>query len=168
MQSLPGWLVVTWLPVAVCLLGVGFESTDTFSSAHTAGWLRHLAEAVFGPIHQIAWSRANFAVRKTGHFLGYGCMGLAWLRAWLLTWPGVLRARGARVWRGSCVVMALCCTLLCATVDELHQTFIPSRTGLVSDAWLDTAGASVLILLLAGLSWRRSALAPSAAGQTYG
>ena len=154
-RSLALWMVLTWLPVAVCLVVIGFESTDTFSSAHTAGWLRHLVEALLGPIHQVSWDRANFRVRKTGHFLGYGMMGLAWLRAWLLTWSATRQRRGIHVWRICCIIMALCCTLFWATVDELHQTTIPSRTGLASDAWLDTSGAAVLILLTTLLFWRQ-------------
>ncbi len=153
-RSTATWAMLTWIPVAVCLVTVACESTDTFSSAHTAGWLRHLAEALLGPIHQISWDKANFAVRKTGHFVGHGLMGLAWLRAWLVTWYPLLRRRGIRIWRAYAITMALCCTLFCATLDEVHQTFIPSRTGLVTDAWLDTSGAAVLILLTAVLFWK--------------
>lgn len=149
------WYARTWLPVVICIVAILCESTDTFSSAHTRGWLRHLAEALFGPIRQISWDHANFAVRKTGHFLGYGLMGLAWLRAWLLTWLHLLHRRGALLWRSCSVAMALFSTLLCATSDEIHQTYIPSRTGLVSDAWLDTSGATVLILLMVLSFWRR-------------
>lgn len=155
MRSALLWIVWIWLPVLLSLLVIGRESTDTFSSARTSDWLRHLAEALFGPIAQPAWERAHHAVRKTGHFVGYGIVGLCWLRAWLLTWLYPLRLSPVGKWHRVAVLMALLCTMLSASVDELHQTYIPSRTGMVSDAWLDTAGA-VALMLLASLFWRRA------------
>ncbi|MGI4980358.1 MAG: VanZ family protein [Janthinobacterium lividum] len=151
-RSILLWIVWVWLPVAVCLTAVAWESTDTFSSAHTSGWLRHLAERIFGVIAQPTWDRAHHAVRKTGHFVGYGLMGLAWLRAWLLMSVLYLRRLTPAAWRGYAIAMALSSTMLSATVDEIHQTYIPSRTGLASDALLDTSGAATLILLIS-LSW---------------
>lgn len=142
------WFLWTWSPVFLCLAVVACESTDTFSSAHTSGWLRHLAERVFGTIAQPTWEHAHYVIRKTGHFIGYGLVGLAWLRAWLLMFMGYLRRLTPAMWRGYAVTMAIFSTMFSATVDELHQTYIPSRTGLMSDALLDTAGAAVLILLI--------------------
>lgn len=150
------WMVLVWLPVALCLATITAESTDTFSSAHTSGWLRHLAEHLFGAIAEPTWERAHHAVRKTGHFVGYGIMGLAWLRAWLLMSLSYLRRLTLARWRGYAVAMALFSTMVSATADEIHQTFIPSRTGLASDALLDTSGAAVLILLIS-LFWFRKA-----------
>ena len=94
-------------------------------------------------------------MRKSGHFIWYGLMGLTWLRAWLLTWLAPLRMRGIWVWRRFGLLMALFCTMLVAVLDELHQTYIPSRTGLVSDAWLDTGGAVALMLFMVSFWIRR-------------
>ncbi|MGI4757036.1 MAG: VanZ family protein [Janthinobacterium lividum] len=161
-SSVVAWWVFTWVPVVVCVLVLSGESTDTFSSAHTAGWLRHLAEALLGPIHQISWDNANFAVRKTGHFIGYGLVGLSWFRAWLLTWQPMFSRRTASTWRAYAASMAIFCTLVCATADEVHQTYIPSRTGLVTDACLDTVGAVTMMLLVSSL-WLRGRSKPPAA-----
>ncbi len=147
------WLLWTWLPVILCLCVIGGESTDTFSSARTNGPLRHLAEWLAGPISLAQWDIIHHYMRKTGHFIGYGMVGLSWLRAWLLTWRARLRLQPNWSWRGYAIAMALCATMLVASCDEVHQSYLPSRTGLVSDVWLDTLGAAVLILLLASL-WR--------------
>lgn len=154
-SSLPVWLLLVWLPVLLVALIIMRESTDAFSSAHTSGWLHHLAEAVFGPITADKWERVHFTLRKTGHFVGYGLVGLSWTRAWLLTWMTPLRRRAAWIWRCLGVAMGLFCTLLLASADEIHQTYIPSRTGMIRDAWLDTAGAATLILLAATFWIRR-------------
>lgn len=150
-------VAATWVPVLLCLCVIAIESTDTFSSAHTSGWLRHVVEATFGPMTQARWDVVHHHIRKAGHFTGYGMVGLAWLRAWLLTWRPLLQRRGATLWRAFSVVMALLCTLVVACTDELHQTFLPSRTGMVSDALLDTTGAAAAALLVA-CAWRRTTL----------
>ena len=60
-------------------------------------------------------------IRKSGHFLGYGLIGLAWLRAWWMTLPHSRFLHDA--------VLALLGTALIASADEFHQTFLPNRTG---------------------------------------
>ncbi len=150
-----GWLIRVWLPVLICLLVILRESTNSFSSEQTSGPLRHLFEWIFGPVAPERWKVVHHIMRKSGHFIWYGLMGLTWLRAWLLTWLAPLRMRGIWVWRRFGLLMALFCTMLVAVLDELHQTYIPSRTGLVSDAWLDTAGAVALMLFMVSFWIRR-------------
>ena len=142
------WFLMVWLPVGISLAIILRESTNSFSSEQTSGPLRHLFEWMFGPVAPERWKVVHHIMRKTGHFLGYGLTGLAWLRAWLLTWLAPLRLRSIWTWRRFCLLMALVCTMLTATADELHQTFIPSRTGLISDAWLDGTGAAVMMLFM--------------------
>lgn len=146
--SVAGWLLAAWVPVVLCLLVILRESTDAFSSAHTSAWLRHVFNLFSGPVSDDRWETVHHHIRKTGHFFGYGMVGLSWLRLWLLTWWKPLRLRTAQVWRSYAVVMALLCTMLTASCDEVHQSYLPSRTGLVSDIWLDTSGAAVMILLI--------------------
>lgn len=149
------WCLMVWLPVCICLAVIGRESTNSFSSEQTSGPLRHLFEWMFGPVAPERWDIVHHAMRKTGHFMGYGFTGLAWLRAWLLTWLAPLRLRGIWYWRRVGLIMGLFCTIITATADEIHQTYIPSRTGLISDAWLDTAGAATLMLFILSFWIRR-------------
>lgn len=153
------WFYQVWAPVLMVLLAICRESTDSFSAEQTAGWIRHSAEFLFGPIANADWATTNHHFRKTGHFLWYGITALAWLRAWLLTWLFPMRLRPCGMWRGYAVLMALCCTVTTASFDELHQSFIPSRTGLVSDIWLDASGAAVMIAFVS-LSWIQSYARP--------
>jgi VanZ family protein len=78
-------------------------------------------------------------IRKTGHFVGYGTMGLLWLRAW---WMSLPRARFLLD-----AGLALAGTAAVASADEFHQSFLPNRTGVASDVLLDCCGAVVLLLL---------------------
>lgn len=142
--SRAGWFIAVWFPVALMLLAIWRESTDGFSSTHTGALLRPITESIFGRLSDAHWDAAHHVLRKTGHFVGYGLLGVAWLRAWLLTWSFPLRRRPAGEWRSIAWKMALCCTCVVASLDELHQTWIPSRTGLATDVILDTIGATVL------------------------
>ena len=119
------WFLMVWLPVGISLAIILRESTNSFSSEQTSGPLRHLFEWIFGPVEPARWEVVHHVMRKTGHFLGYGLAGLAWLRAWLLTWLAPLRLRGIWTWRRFSLLMALLCTMVTATADEVHQTYIP-------------------------------------------
>jgi len=71
--------------------------------------------------------------------MGYGTMGLLWLRAWWMSVP-----RTAFLLKA---VLALAGTALVAALDEYHQSLLPNRTGVPSDVLLDCSGALVLVLL---------------------
>lgn len=51
--------------------------------------------------------------------------------------------------------VALAITVLYAASDEFHQTFIPKRTGLVSDVLIDSLGAVLGMLLNGSIRWLR-------------
>lgn len=146
------FLAFVWLPVAFMLLVIARESTEAFASLHTSAILRPVYQAIFGPVADERWDVIHHLLRKTGHFLGYGTLGLTWLRAWLYTWLVPLR-HSAVAWRSLAWRMAIACTAVTAALDELHQTWIPDRTGMMSDVVLDTVGALVLCSTVA-LVWR--------------
>jgi VanZ family protein len=145
-----------WLPV---LLGIGvivLESTVWFGADRTSHPLRVLFEALFGHVSNARWEVIHHVIRKSGHFVAYGLIGLAWLRAWWMTLP--------RSHFLSDAVLALLGTALIASCDEWHQTFLPNRTGTPWDVLLDCCGALTLELLVYLLvrSFRRRPLATTA------
>ena len=155
-----GYLTAVWLPVVVMLVAIARESTHAFSSNQTSAMLRPVYQMAFGTVEDTRWEVIHHAIRKTGHFVGYGILGLAWLRAWLYTWLLPLRAVPAVRWRALAWRMSIVCTATVAALDELHQTWLADRTGMATDVLLDTAGAVTLCGLL-GLWWllRRGSLA---------
>ncbi|MBS1813753.1 MAG: VanZ family protein [Acidobacteria bacterium] len=146
------WLHIWW-PVIFCGLVIARESTPAFSGAHTSRLLRPLLTYLFGPIADASWEHFHLILRKSGHFTWYGFTGLAFLRAWRMQWRGHLFGKKL-VRRASW--MAICCTMLMASMDELHQSYLSERTGLVSDVLLDTAGAITMIMLVWFVSAVRS------------
>ena len=132
--------VSAWLPVVACICVILFESTEMFGSDQTSGPLRWLFEKIFGHVTDDRWEVLHHLIRKCGHFLGYGLMGLAWLRAWWMTLPRSRFIHDA--------LLALLGTALVASCDEWHQTFLPNRTGTPWDVLLDCCGAITLQVLV--------------------
>jgi hypothetical protein len=149
-----GWRQIwVWLPVAFAVTVIAIESTNTFSAQHTSGWLRPIVERIFGHISDPVWFWMHHLFRKSGHFGGYGLVCLSYLRAWLLT-LGRVDGMSVGTWRWRSCGLAVAGTALVASLDEWHQTFIPSRTGLFSDVVLDTCGATVMCGVVWLICWR--------------
>jgi VanZ family protein len=146
-----------WIPALFGIAVIVCESTAMMSSDHTSRWLLPLWIKLFGPITPERWEIVHHYIRKTGHFIGYGCVSLGFFNAWRVTleghWP---------VWRQRfrfAAGLALLSTLLLATWDEWHQSFIPGRTSSARDVLLDFCGALAahLVLLCLFLAFRRGA-----------
>ena len=111
------YIAVVWLPVAVMLLVIARESTEAFGSLHTSAILRPIYQAVFGSVADARWEHIHHVLRKTGHFLGYGTLGITWLRAWLYSWLVPLRWSPMGTWRSLAWRMAIACTAVTAALD---------------------------------------------------
>jgi VanZ family protein len=129
--------VSAWLPVLIAICLVAIESTPYFGSDRTSGPLRHIWESLFGPVSDRAWHIIHVLIRKSGHFTGFGLVGLTWLRAWWMTLP---RAPFLRV-----EILAMIGTAIVASADEYHQSFLPNRTSSPRDVLLDCIGALVMM-----------------------
>ncbi len=128
-----GFWASAWWPVVLGIAVIAVESTKYFGADRTSHPLRVLFEALFGPVGEARWQVIHHYIRKSGHFLGYGGLGLIWLRAWRMSLPRLQFLPGA--------VLALTSTALVAGWDEWHQTFLPNRTGTPWDVLLDCCGA---------------------------
>ena len=138
-RSLRFWLSA-WLPVAVGVGIIALESTKFAGADYTSHPLRWLWEAIFGPVANARWAEIHHFIRKSGHFFGYGAIGLAWLRAW---WMSLPRSRFLQD-----VFLSLMGTAMIASADEFHQGILPNRTGTPWDVLLDCSGALVLQLIV--------------------
>jgi VanZ family protein len=142
-------LLRAWWPAAVWIGIIAFESTDFFSSEHTGGMLYGLLTHLFGVIDFHKFNVFHHYLRKTGHVIGYGMLSLLLLRGW---WATFGRTR-ALLWRTS--LLSWLGTVFVASMDEWHQSYIPSRTGTWKDAVLDSV-AGLVFLLVAYFRLRRS------------
>ncbi len=138
-----------WWPAALWIGLIALESTDSFSSENTGSVLYSLLTHLFGHIDYYQFLVFHHYLRKTGHVVGYGMLGLLLLRGWRATFG---HARSL-LWRTS--LLSWLGTAFVASMDEWHQSYIPSRTGTWRDALLDSA-AGFVFLLVAYFWLRRS------------
>ena len=144
--------VWVWFPVLIACVVIACESTGTMSAANTSVWWRPWWESLFGHLSDERWEVAHYLIRKTGHFFGYGVVCLTFVRGWLL----VLAKKtnwSTKMWRFRAVLCGIGCTFLVASCDEIHQSFLPSRTALFTDVLLDTCGATIMCLLVWLVLW---------------
>jgi VanZ family protein len=124
---------------------LALESTAAFGSDHTSAPLHTLFHFLFGSSIDRHWAYTHHLLRKTGHFAGYGMLSLVFFRGFRLTLRNTaLRLHSALASHS----LAIAATFLIACADEIHQSFLPNRTGCFSDVLLDTAGALTLQALL--------------------
>jgi VanZ family protein len=131
-----------WLPSALWLAVIVLESTNLGSSDRTERILYPIFRFLFemGPAQFAVW---HALLRKTGHFVGYFTLSVLLFRSWRASFP-----RLSTRWCSQWATLALLCTSLVATLDEWHQTFLPSRTGTFRDVILDsTAGFTAQIAI---------------------
>ncbi|MGE5324790.1 MAG: VanZ family protein [Actinomycetota bacterium] len=140
-----------WLPTLVWLGVLAWFSTDTFSAEHTGSILLKIVHALYGSISPAAFERLHFLVRKSAHFFSYGLLSGFAFFSFRATFPAF------RPWSLRWSVPAWFLALLAGSADEIHQTFVASRTPSPRDVLIDATGAFFFQLVIA-LLVRRKAL----------
>ncbi|MFN3690343.1 MAG: VanZ family protein [Fimbriimonadales bacterium] len=139
-----------WLPALLwgaMLLLIFYFSSRAGSPENSAEWLlsflRKVAPAFAERITDAQLHQLNYIFRKTGHGTGYFLLTLLGYGAFGRSF-GMAHAHALR-W-------AIATSLLRAILDEIHQAFVPGRTGTPVDVLIDAVG----IALAAWLIHRRS------------
>lgn len=141
-------LLKAWIAAILWLIVICIESTPYLSSNNTGRFLYPLLHYLFG-ITYTQFAPYHHFLRKAGHVVGYGLLSFFFFRAWRETLP----MPGHPKWTFRWTWIAVLGTAIVASLDEWHQTFLPSRTGRWQDAVLDTSAAIVTQFLLF-LVWR--------------
>ncbi len=149
MKSTRNEVLKTWIATILWLIVIAIESTAWLSSHNTSRILYPLLHFLFG-VDRIRFESWHFYIRKTGHVIGYGILSILLFRAWRATLPAIENVK----WKLRWARIAVLGTAFVATLDEWHQSFIPSRTGRWQDVVLDTcAGIAAQILIFLWLKW---------------
>jgi VanZ family protein len=119
---------MAWSAVLLALSGQAGSGSLT---SQILGWLL--------PASSPAFDAGHFALRKSLHVLAYGLLGFLNFRA----------VRGPRSgWNLRWSLIAVTLAVFIASLDEWHQTFVPGRTGVVSDVAIDCMGATLAQVLV--------------------
>lgn len=153
-------LATNWWPVAVWLVIIRMESTEYASAGNTFSLLYEICRMVFRQVDVHLIFEMDEVLRKCGHFLGYAILSALVFLALKHTnrdrlKPMLQRSWGIffrDMWQFHWAVIAVLFTLVTASFDEIHQTYLPSRTGRWQDVAIDTSGAVVMQLLIYALS----------------
>ena len=95
-------------------------------------------------------STLTFIVRKTTHFTEYAILGILFYLLYRQTLP---QKNGLQLF-----VLAILSSFLYACTDEIHQLFVPGRSGQFTDVLVDTLGASFGCKFLAFSNYLRRVL----------
>lgn len=125
------------------LAAIASFSTDIFSAEHTRGILWRIVHLLGGSITEELFAILHFFVRKAAHFTVYGILSGFAFYAWRATLPARQR------WTFRWSALALLLTLVAASLDEFHQSFVPSRTSSPRDVALDLIGALCFQIIIA-------------------
>lgn len=141
-------LLKYWLPPLAWMVLIFSASADSQSYQHSAALFAPLVRWLFPQISDGHIELLHHLFRKSAHLTEYAVLAL-------LLWRAIRRPQksdhGFRPWRWDEAGLSLANVFVYAASDEFHQVFVFSRTALVSDICIDTAGGATGLLLLWGI-----------------
>lgn len=153
-------LVRYWLPALIMLALIRLESTAFFAGGATERWLAHLLR--LNPFGALA-EELNFLLRKAGHCVGYALLSFLAFRAMRGTYLYLqfgfagwrssrayepMRLMGRRaLWQWPWALVGFFTAAATGVLDEIHQMYVPGRTGTLQDMALDSSAALVAQIL---------------------
>lgn len=138
-----------WVALILWLIVIAIESTSYLSSQNTSRFLYPMLH-FFLAMGPDSFAHYHVYIRKSGHVFGYGLLSILLFRAWRETLP----ASGGARWMFRWANIAVLGTCLVASLDEWHQSYLPSRSGTVRDVILDTcAGIAAQLAVFVFWKW---------------
>ncbi|WP_188206809.1 VanZ family protein [Alkalibacillus aidingensis] len=134
------WIAWTGVLVWMGLIFYLSHQPATESSELSRGITETIVKTIESVAPSTEFNIANFnhLVRKNAHFFAYLVLGVLVIYALKRSEVSGIRA----------IVTALVICILYAISDEVHQLFIPGRSGEIRDVIIDSAGSSVGIALI--------------------
>ena len=144
-------LAIVWMVVIFALSARTAEQStgDSRRTGHMIGQIFVPGFDEWSTKEQEAFAeKVDHPVRKTAHATEYAILGLLIAGAYI--------ERGTSIRKG--ILIPWGAATLYAATDEIHQLFVPGRSGQVSDVMLDSAGvlAGVLVLAAIRAAWRKA------------
>ncbi len=119
-------------------------------SSQVASQSNGLSLGVTDWLYSIFAASARFDMESLNHFVRKGAHFSAYLILALLS-SNALRKTGFQGWRNFIMTFAICA--MYAVSDEIHQLFIPGRSGQPLDVLIDSSGAAAGLGIYAAVKW---------------
>lgn len=130
--------IIPWILVfAWCGMIYYFTESPMFTGTNTANWISEIVQKLqlehVDHINDefLSW---NYIVRKLAHLSVFGLLAVL---VWGALYPWRFAMIGAWVF-----------AVICACLDEWHQSFRPGRTPLLSDVIIDACGAGIALFVV--------------------
>jgi len=141
-----------WIPAISAAAIMSVFSTGAFGENHTATYIIPALHWLIPAASPRLLHSLHTGIRKMAHIVEFSVFSILVFRA--------CRA-GRQGWRPGWAVATLLIAVACASLDEIHQIFVPGRGPSVRDVAIDTLGAllaQAMVWLYATGIWRRVAI----------
>ena len=128
-----------YAPLVLWAVLIFIGSGNVLSAAHTSIILRAV-RWLFPNVRDESLAVLHLLVRKAGHLTEYAVFATLAARAFRASSHDLLR----RHWVGCSLLLAI----VYALTDELHQSFVPSRTASIYDSLIDSMGALMALTII--------------------
>ena len=126
-----------WLLPPLCWTGlIAYFGSGGWGGDETSAWFVPILSALLPGISPELVQAAHLLMRKAAHVFEYAVLAVLWRRAVGGAWS------------------ALALSVLTASLDELRQSFLPTRTGSAYDVLLDGTAAAAALLVVSALCVR--------------
>ena len=126
-------LIVNRAAVLIWMIVIFIFSTDSFSSARTTPIIAPFLSSLFPSLTEAHIENIGLLLRKLGHWSEYFILAVLLMRALRAEFPGP-SAKRRMIW-------SVAFSVIYAISDELHQSFVPSRSASAVDVSIDAIGA---------------------------
>ncbi|SNT30381.1 VanZ like family protein [Anaerovirgula multivorans] len=139
-------VIFSWLAVLLWMVLIFYLSAQPAVQSNNLS--KGITEVIVETVGRVApndsfdISRLNHLIRKNAHFFAYLVLGILVMNA--------MKRSGIDGFKRLILSLGIC--VLYAVSDEVHQLFVPGRSGQVKDVFIDSAGAVVGIVVSLGLS----------------
>ena len=130
--------IIYWLPVIIIMFIIFSLSKDgSTASDYKSNGIADIILKSFN-INNLDPFYLNILIRKLAHFIIYYILGFFVINA-------LYKTTNLSIFNIFILALLICIMYACS--DELHQLFVPGRSGEVKDIIIDSNGSSVIILI---------------------
>lgn len=135
------------MAATVWMLLIFIGSTDVLSAVQTSHFIAPFLLWLDPQFSVEMITTIHFALRKLGHLAEYAILATL---LWCALHSTLISMRSIGI-----TVLVLCASSVFAASDELHQSFVPTRTASIKDVMIDICGAAIAVSLCFALRRRR-------------
>ena len=143
-------ILLSWTAVLVWLVLIFNLSSQ--AAEHSGALSKGLTRIIVGALEKVApeshfdLNQFDHLVRKNAHFMAYLVLSVLVINA--------KRRSRLKGWRSFFLALGFC--ILYAISDEIHQLYVPGRSGQIRDVLIDGSGVLVGSIIYKSVGWVRA------------